>query len=235
MTVPQQPLPQNPNPQQQPQQQPQPQSQPGYGYVPQTAQAPQPVGRPVPPTQPAPQYAQPAAGAPQQPAPGYGYAPQQPAPGYGVQPGYGQQPAPAQKPNFLDTLDVAKTTKDSLIAMIVFLGIDLLQSLISLMSRPGLGYGYGGPLDVIIGFSPWVYLTLALALFVVGLHVAGSVKWYRTTGFVLLAAGSAVELLLQILWACHVYGTGTSLLSFLVYAALLAHAVVLFVAYGQRG
>lgn len=224
MTVPQQPFPQNPNPQQ---------PQPGYGYAPQTPQPTgQQPGQPMPSAQPAPQYAQPggAAPQPQQTAPGYGYPPQQV---YGVQPGYGQPAVQAHKPTFLDALDVAKTTRISLILMVVFMGIDLFQSFISLLV--GASFDYRSALYSLLNFAPWTYFTLALALFVIGLHVVDSVKWYRLTGFIILVAGAAGELLLQILYACHVYGIGTSLLSFLVYAVLLAHVIVLFVAHGHKG
>ncbi|MBT1180961.1 hypothetical protein JS531_03040 [Bifidobacterium sp. CP2] len=212
MTVPQQPYPQNPQTPPQP-------------AVPQQPAAPAPTGAPAYTTgqyaQTGQQYNAPA-GQPAQP--GYtNYA----AP----QPGYPTQPtAPAQQaPNFLDTLDVAKTTKLSLILMVVFMGIDTLQSFIHLLVGSAVFNSHAAA-TLIVYFTPWSYLTLAVALFAFGINTVRTLPWYRMAGFIILCAGAGVELLTEILNAVEVYGIGILLLTFLAYGALLAHAVILFMA-----
>lgn len=203
MTSPQQPYPQNPP-------QPAMPAAPSAYTTGQYAQAGQ-------------QYAAPAA--PQQPAaqPGYGYA--APQAGYPAQP---VAPAP-HKPNFLETLDVSKTTKLSLILMLVFMGIDALQRFIHLLIG-NQAYNSKASSTLLVYFAPWVYLTLALALFAFGINLVRTLAWYRMAGFIILVAGAGVVLLAEILEAVDVYGIGLQLLYFLAYAALLAHVIILFIA-----
>lgn len=224
MTMPQQPM-----PQQQPNQYPQ-------GGAPQPAFAPQgqPQGWQGAPQQPqaAPGYGQPGYGQP------YGAYPNQP--GYPMQPGYGYPAQPA--PNFLDKLDVRKFTDLSFILMVVFMGIDLLQEFLSLVGvgtasgsydwRTGeyhANFGY-----LLLGFRPWWYLTIALAVFLIGLTlVKNAPSWFRMTLFALLVAGAGVKVLCSLLTLFSVYGTFLNVLVFLADAALVGGAVILLIAWKQ--
>ncbi|MBW3088521.1 hypothetical protein KIH77_07225 [Bifidobacterium sp. 82T24] len=145
--------------------------------------------------------------------------------------GYGEQRRTSAGDSPVNGADVdeAGTTKMSVILMVVFLGIDMLETLIGMV--PGVSASYGSIVyKIFIGFSPWVYFTVLLALYLLGVYLAKSLPWYGTVGPVLVAVGAVAKLINEILWIFEIYGIIGSLLNLIAYGILLALAVVILLA-----
>ncbi|PWG59073.1 hypothetical protein [Bifidobacterium catulorum] len=202
--------------------------------VPQNAQVPQNTQAPYAPQPPQGLHSpQPPQG--WAPRPGYA-APQVPGP-RPVPPnqGYWNQEPPQTAPEAAQAdISDEKITRVSVILMVVFLGIDVLQSIPNLI--PGFGDYTSIAARILIGFSPWTYLAFALAVYLLGERLAApSRPEYATVGPVLLAVGAVARLVASIMGVFMVYNIINSLLLIVAYGMLLAIAVIILLAVLGKG